>query len=78
MAQAMKCDRVGCGNYYEYYGGEKYKNGGYTNPNAISLACFVGEKKTHCATGEYYDLCPDCMKQLQCWLNCKGKLKEAE
>lgn len=25
-----------------------------------------------------YDLCPDCMKELQHWLNGKGELKEAK
>lgn len=78
MAQAKKCDRVGCGNYYDHYGGEERTDGGYTNPNAVAFASSEKVGKAPIATGQYYDLCPDCMKQLQRWLNGKGELKEAE
>ncbi len=78
MVQAKKCDRVGCGNYYDHYGGEERTNGGYTNPNAVAFACFVEMGKEPIVTGQYYDLCPDCMGKLQRWLSCKGKLEEAE
>lgn len=47
-------------------------------PHAVAFACFVEVDKTPIVTGQYYDLCPDCMGKLLQWLNGKGKLKEAE
>lgn len=65
MALAKKCDR--CGVLYEHYKDVNHIKTGIIDSNATSF-CPVKE----------YDLCPDCMKWLQRWLSCKGKLKEAE
>lgn len=65
MAQARKCDR--CGALHECDDS--------TNVIRFSETRIGGA--THYGT-RCYDLCLDCMKQLQQWLSCKGELKEAE
>lgn len=57
MANAMKCDRCGC--YYDHYGDRKTANTLYLqNPD------FDGR----CECDKNYDLCPDCMEIVKCWL----------
>ena len=62
--QAMKCDR--CGKFYEHYAGSKifYET---TKANAVSLIDIDLERKHY--SRKTYDLCPECMKELEDFLN---------
>ena len=66
--RAMKCDR--CGKFYNYYTGSKtfYET---TKANGIILADIDMERKHY--SRKSYDLCPDCMKELEKFLNKKTK-----
>lgn len=57
---ARKCDK--CGKLYEYYISTEEIEGEEVKVNAISLANF-NIRGDYCDSS-YYDLCPDCMKEL--------------
>ena len=62
------CDR--CGMFYNYYGGGKtFKN--TERANAVSLIDMDLERDY--SVRQIYDLCPDCMKELEHFLNKKTK-----
>lgn len=65
---ARKCDK--CGKLYEYYIFTEEIEGKEVKVNAISLANF-NIRGDYCDSS-YYDLCPDCMKELISFLNNKG------
>ena len=62
--RAMKCDR--CGKFYEFYEGEKiFKE--TEKANGLMLIDMDLERKHW--NRKIYDLCPDCMKKLEDFLN---------
>ena len=61
--RAMKCDR--CGKFYEFYEGEKiFKE--TEKANGLMLIDMDLERKHW--NRKIYDLCPDCMKKLEDFL----------
>lgn len=64
MALAKKCDR--CGNLYEVQNREIRRN----PVNGISLITRDEDNSNACRRG-YIDLCPQCLKSLDYWLNMK-------
>ena len=61
--RAMKCDR--CGKLYEAYGGEKmFKDRGCANAFILIDRDLDGERWNK----DSYDLCPECMEELQGFL----------
>lgn len=62
---AKKCDR--CGNLYEYYEGKLNKR----TVNGI-VPILTDRDDTSYLRREYYDLCPDCMKQFIKWITTKN------
>ena len=66
--RAMKCDR--CGKFYNYYeGGKTFKD--TEKANAVVLIDRDSERDY--SSRKIYDLCPDCMKELEDFL--KGGTK---
>lgn len=64
MARAMKCDR--CGKLHEHYDGSKeFKN--TEKANGLILVDKDLDKKYW--SRKSYDLCPDCMRELEIFLN---------
>ncbi len=72
MALAMKCDRPGCGQYYDYYRSKE------DDKNRAILTTKCPDLDTVNKEGKSYDLCPSCMENLQQWLKGNGELEEAE
>ena len=61
--RAMKCDR--CGKFYEFYEGEKiFKE--TEKANGLMLIDMDLERKHW--NRKIYDLCPECMKELEDFL----------
>ena len=66
--RAMKCDR--CGKFYNYYeGGKTFKD--TEKANAVIFIDMDTERDY--SARQIYDLCPDCMKELEIFLNNKSK-----
>lgn len=65
MANAMKCDRCGC--YYDHYGDCKTAN---------SLCLQNLDIIDRCECDKKYDLCPDCMDIVKCWLTNPNRVQE--
>lgn len=64
MARAMKCDR--CGRLHEHYDGSKeFKD--TERANGVLLLDKDLDKKYW--SRKSYDLCPDCMRELEIFLN---------
>lgn len=64
MARAMKCDR--CRKLHEHYDGSKeFKN--TEKANGLILVDKDLDKKYW--SRKSYDLCPDCMRELEIFLN---------
>ena len=66
------CDR--CGMFYEYYeGGKTFKD--TEKANAVTLTdIFIDmDLERDYSYRQTYDLCPDCMKELEDFLNNKAK-----
>lgn len=62
--RAMKCDR--CGKLHEHYEGvERFKN--TEKANAVTLIDKDLDRKYW--SRKTYDLCPDCMEELEIFLN---------
>lgn len=64
VSQAMKCDR--CGSYFEV--SHRLVHNGAHNCLNIHYRNGSGER----SYGSYYDLCPDCMSDLESWLEMKS------
>lgn len=60
MAYAKKCDR--CGKLYEQYNSKNDRK----NPNGTMILNLDVQRKYY--SHGAMDLCPDCMKEFQAWL----------
>ncbi len=63
MAKARKCDR--CGIFYEQYKGDKASK----NEKANGLFLIDKDWSEEYYRRKAYDLCPDCMRKLESFLN---------
>lgn len=57
---AKKCDR--CGAFYDRYG---------TKTQATEIRLINGDTCNKCACDKAYELCPECMKEVETWINAK-------
>lgn len=57
---AKKCDR--CGAFYEKYGSKK---------QATEIKIINGDDNNRCACDRSYELCPECMREVETWINAK-------
>ena len=58
------CDR--CGMFYEYYEGGK----AFKDTEKANAVCFIDiDLERDFVNRQIYDLCPDCMKKLEKFLN---------
>lgn len=63
MAWATKCDR--CGKYFDHH----------EEANAFAFLSYDRLKDKYSYEGEEYDLCPDCIRSLNDWLNQREEKK---
>lgn len=55
---AKKCDR--CGAFYDKYGSSK---------QATEIKIINGDTCNRCACDKSYELCPECMREVETWIN---------
>lgn len=67
MSEARKCDR--CKDFYEIPKEQQNKNAIYDLKGAYAKLLFCDNNRGYPETVRWYDLCPNCVKLLDKWLD---------
>lgn len=66
MSEARKCDR--CHEFYEIPNKQQDKLKPYEFKGTYAKLLFCDNNRDYPETVRWYDLCPKCMMELECWL----------